>query len=189
MTDDWNTALESTIQAVFVSEMAKGIDFAQLGDNSIPLFTEENMKQFPILAELKNMFIDSFYQLAKSFPDYDKNKMLYKLSMEDIQHRLAAETGRLPFMKTGDYKGIHDHEATLAWGVFYTHDVDNDTDGGQIVLRDPSFNSNRAYSVPGKYPIDTKKNRLIVGPGHLWHEVTPYKGKANRTAIVLNLVY
>jgi hypothetical protein len=189
MSDKWNSDLEATINAVFASEMSTGKDFERLGDNSIPLFTIENMKNFPVLEELKLMFINGFYDLAKSFPNYEKNKELYKISKEDIEHRLLSETGRLPFMKSGDYKSVHDHESTLAFGVFYTHDVDNENDGGQLVLRDPSFNSNRSYSSPNKHFVETKKNRLVIGPGHLWHEVTPYRGRTDRTSIVLNLVY
>jgi hypothetical protein len=184
--DDWNLELQSTIKSIFFNELSKGIDYREIGDNSIPLFTEENLKTFPILTELKEMFVNDFLQLAESFPDYEKYKDLFKLSREGIEHRLSKETGRLPFMLENDRKDLHDHTGSMAFGVFYTESVDNEKDGGQLVLRDPSFNSNKGFSVSNRYPIETKKNRMIIGPSHVWHEVTPYKGK-ERTSIVLNL--
>lgn len=186
MSDAWNNEMISTVKAIFSNELAKGIDYREVGDNSIPLFTEENMNLFPVLHSLKDMFINDFYELAMSFPSYEKYKDLFKLTKDGITQRLSKETGRLPFMLSNDFKSVHDHAGAIAFGVFYLESVDNEEEGGQLILRDPSFNSNKGYSMPNTFPITTKKNRMIIGPAHVWHEVTPFKGK-ERTSIVLNL--
>ena len=135
----------------------------------MPLFTEENFSVFPILKELKQLFADGFYKLAES----DPNNTLTK---ESIELMMDNHSGRLPIMKTNDYKGIHSHPGATAYGIFYLTDVDNDKDGGKLVLRDPSFHINPGFRRKMTYEIETKCCRLIIAPAHIWHEVTPYYG-------------
>ena len=182
----WSDELKSILKTIFANEEAQGRKFDDITENSLPLFTSENEQTFPILTEVKQMFIDGFYNLAKSFDDYNEQAGPCKLTLDDITNKVSKETGRLPFMRNGDFKSVHNHLGAQAFGIFYVEDVDNEGEGGELVLRDPSFNSTMGFATENRYKIDTKRNRLIIAPAHVWHEVTPYLGE-ERTAIVLNL--
>ena len=97
--------------------------------------------------------------------------------------------GRLPIMRNGDYKGIHSHPGSTAFGIFYLTDVDNKKDGGKLILRDPSFHTNPGFRSLMTHEIETKAGRLVIAPSYIWHEVTPYYGKEDRITVVSNLVY
>jgi hypothetical protein len=183
---DWTDELKSIVKTVFANEEAAGRKFDDITENSLPLFTEENEKAFPILTEVKQMFIDGFYKLATSFEEYEEQVGPCQLSYDDITRKVSRETGRLPFMRNGDFKSVHNHLGAQAFGIFYLEDVDNEGEGGELVLRDPSFNSNMGFSANNRYKVQTKQNRLVIAPAHIWHEVTSYQGE-ERTAIVLNL--
>jgi hypothetical protein len=59
--------------------------------------------------------------------------------------------------------------------------------GGKLILKDPSFHSNYSFHPPEDYGIETRKNRLIVAPAYVWHEVSPYIGDEDRITVVVNL--
>jgi len=179
--NEWSNDLSAVSNAIFLKHQAEtGSSRNDIGDNEIPLFTEENIAEYPILNGLREIFIDGFYALASS---YDNNT----LTREIIKEKVCRNIGKLPFMKKHDYKSVHDHVGASAFAIFYLSDVDNDKHGGQLVLRDPSFNSNQHFSPTRNYKIETKKNRLVVAPAYVWHEVTPYLGEEDRITIVINL--
>lgn len=179
--DDWNKEMDSIVHAAFTEHMASNeLSYIKTGDNELPLFTEENLKIFPILNNLRQLFVDGFYELAQSFSNNEITK-------EYVEQQVHRNTGRLPFMKTGDFKHIHNHLKASAFAVFYLTGVDNDKDGGQLILRDPAFHSNFGFHSPTEYRVETKRNRLIVVPSYVWHEVTPYLGNETRTTVVMNL--
>ena len=95
--------------------------------------------------------------------------------------------GKLPIMKKGDYQRLHGHVNAVAFAIFYLTDVNNERQGGELILKDPSFNTNYGFKPPEDYAVETKKNRLVVVPGYIWHEVTPYTGDDDRITIVMNL--
>ena len=185
---DWTDELKSIVLAVFAEEETKGKDFYEIANDSLPLFTDENMEKFPILKEVREYFIEGFYELASSFDNYEEHSRLFDLTPEGIRKKVSKELGRLPFMKGGDFKEVHNHIGAHAFGIFYLEDVANDSEGGQLVLRDPSFNSNLGFAGSQRYKVETKRNRLVVAPAHVWHEVTQFDGE-QRTAIVINLNY
>ena len=80
-----------------------------------------------------------------------------------------------------DYKVLSDI------GYTYLKDVDNQRKGGELILHDPSFHNNFGFTEQNQFPISTIKNRLVIAPAYIWHEVTPYTGEENRVSIVLNL--
>lgn len=184
--DEWNSELKNLLGGLFLNEQSKGRSFHEIGDDSMPVFTDENLKQYPILKQLQDLFVDGFDALAQSFPQYEESVQVFGLDKAGIQERVSKELGRLPYMRKDDYKEVHNHVKAFAFGVFYLDDVNNDKEGGQLVLRDPSFNSNMAYSVKSRYEIETKKHRLIIVPAHIWHEVTKYAGDL-RSTVVINL--
>ena len=184
MTDQWTDEVSSIVKTIFVAEEAKGRAFNDIAENSIPLFTPENEKLFPILTELKGYFIDGFTELAAS--NTTGEALPFSIDREFVQQRISQETGRLPFMRNGDYKSVHNHAGAMAFGIFYLEDVNNAEEGGELQLRDPSFNSNIGFTGHNKYKVDTKRNRLVIAPAHLWHEVTQFNG-TERTAVVINL--
>jgi Rps23 Pro-64 3,4-dihydroxylase Tpa1-like proline 4-hydroxylase len=183
---EWTDEVKSIVKAIFSREEAKGKDFVSITDDSLPLFTEENEQSFPVLTEIKQMFIDGFYELATDSTEYNKHVNICQLSLEDIKRKVSKETGRLPFMKTGQHKRVHNHLGSQAFGILYLDDINNNEEGGELVLRDPSFNSNMGFVGKDKETIQTRRNRLIIAPAHVWHEVTQFTGD-ERTAIVINL--
>lgn len=181
MSSDWNQSITLIARAVFAKNLAEKKDYANTGNDMLDLFTEENLTQFPELKELKQMFIDSFFELAA---DYSKNK----LTKEVISERVSKDFGKLPFMKKGDYKSVHNHDADVfAFGIFYLNDVDNSADGGELVLHNPGFSGAWHFNEGHTYKVPTKKNRMVIVPNQVWHEVTPYFGETERLAIVVNI--
>jgi len=181
LSEEFTNELVNAAQTIFHSLMTeKGLTRDQIADNEFPVFTEKNCQTFPALKQLQNMFVDGFYELASS---YDENI----LTREMIEKMVSANVGKLPLMKNGDYKRMHGHTNASAFAVFYLTDVDNKKHGGQLILRDPSFHSNFSFHPPEDFVIDTKKNRLVVAPAYVWHEVTQYTGTHDRFAFVVNL--
>ena len=181
LSEEFTSELINAAQAIFHSLMTeKGLTRDQVADDEFPVFTEKNCQIFPALKQLQNMFVDGFYELASS---YDENI----LTREMIEKMVSANVGKLPLMKSGDYKRIHGHTNASAFAVFYLTDVDNKKHGGQLILRDPSFHSNFSFHPPEDFAIDTKKNRLVVAPAYVWHEVSQYTGTHDRFAFVINL--
>lgn len=155
-------------------------DLYDITENSIPLFTKENMEKYPILRKLRNVFVDGFLELAES---YDNNQY----TREIIEKVLANNTGRLPIMKTGECKDNHTHVGASAFGIFYLDEVDNKKHGGYLKMYDPAGANIVGYTNPQTITFETVKNRLIIAPANVWHSVSTYTGKEDRLAIVFNL--
>lgn len=173
--------LTSTVEAIFSKyKVENGTDYTSTVNNEIPFFTSENISSFPILGKLREKFIDGFYKLSNSFESNTLTKQM-------IEQMVCKNSGKLPLMKKGDYKRTHNHYGASAFAVFYLSDVNNDKHGGKLILKDPSFHSNLNFHPPEEYEIETKKNRLIISPGYVWHEVSPYLGEEDRLTIVINL--
>jgi hypothetical protein len=180
LSDTWNTSVTLMLKNVFATVVADKTDYAAAGNDSVPVFTEENMHSCPELAHLKQMFVDNFFELANS---YSNNQ----LTQTDIEKRLKAD-GRLPFMRKHDFKSVHTHESYIdAFGIFYLTEVDNANNGGELILHDPSFSGMMHFHESKTYRVATKKHRMVVCPNHIWHEVSQYHGDQERIAIVLNL--
>jgi hypothetical protein len=181
LSDDWNNNVTALVKAVFAKELAEKGDYAAAGNDSISLFTEENMTVCPELLELRQMFVDCFYELASS---YTTNK----LTKEYIEQRVRKDLGKLPFMKKNDFKRVHNHDSMVdAFAIFYLTDLDNEKDGGELILHDPSFSGVFNFHEKRTFGIATKKHRMVVCPNHIWHEVSMYTGEKERATIVLNL--
>jgi hypothetical protein len=179
--EQFTQELSSIIQSIFQSLMLeKELSRKEIGDNEFPIFTEENMAAFPVLKQLREMFIDSFYELADS---YEENI----LSRDLISQMVEKNVGKLPLMQKGEYKRLHNHFNTSAFAIFYLTDVDNDQYGGKLILKDPAFHSNAGFHPPPDYEVETRKNRMVVAPAYIWHEVTPYTGDEDRITVVINL--
>lgn len=181
LSNEWTNNVTATTKAVFAAALAEKNDYAVTGNNDIGLFTEENLKNCPELEELRQIFIDGFYELASSFSTN-------RLTKEMISDNIRKEFGRLPFMKKGDYKGVHNHDSMVdAFGIFYLTDIDNEKHGGNLILHDPAFHGIFDFHEPRTYSIATKKNRLVICPNHIWHEVKQYLGDDERITVVINL--
>ena len=181
LSDEWNNNVTVMVKSVFAKELSEKGDYAVAGNDTVPLFTEENMKSCPELVQLKQMIVDCFYELASSF---NSNK----LTKEDIEKRVRKELGRLPFMKKNDSKKIHNHDSMIdAFAIFYLTDVDNDKEGGELILHDPSFSGALNFHEKRTFEVPTKKHRMVICPNHIWHEVSMYTGEKERITVVLNL--
>jgi hypothetical protein len=179
--DEWNIDMENTVRAIFQNYMGvTNKPYTEISDNEIPLFTKENIESFPVLQDLRNIFVDGFYELANS---YENNH----LTKNEIEQKVYENIGKLPFVKSGESKSLHNHTKASAFAVFYLSEIDNDKDGGTLILRDPAFHSNYGFHPTSTFNVNTKKNRLVVVPAYVWHEVSPYVGKDERIAVVMNL--
>jgi hypothetical protein len=181
--DEWNSTVSAFIRYHFTKAVEAKGSYEAAADEDISVFSEEHMTAYPELKELYNIFIDGFYELSQA----SKIETEEPLTRDNIAFKLSNDLGRLPLMRTGDYKTLHTHTETNAYGIFYISDVNNEKDGGELVLHDPSFNNLRYFTSKKTLSIPTKKNRLIIAPSNIWHEVTRYIGQDERLAIVLNL--
>ena len=181
MPESFSKKLSSVVQSIRHSAMLeKNISKDEITDNEVEAFTEENLTRFPELATVRDMIIDGFYDLACSFEENI-------LTKERITEMMSTNRGKLPLMKKGDYQRLHGHANSVAFAIFYLSDVDNEKVGGELILKDPSFHSNSCFHPTTDFKVETKKNRLVVAPSYVWHEVTPYLGDEDRIAIVVNL--
>jgi oxalate decarboxylase/phosphoglucose isomerase-like protein (cupin superfamily) len=183
LSEDWNSSLSVFIRAHFANAVSISGNYDITSDEAYGVFTEENLQASKELRELREMFVDGFYQLSQSF----KTNKEKKLTKEEVSNGLEKTFGRLPFMKKGDVKRLHTHSDADAFGIFYLNDVDNQKDGGQLVLHDPSFNSLLFFRENRTMQIPTKKHRLIIVPSSVWHEVYQYLGEEERITVVVNL--
>lgn len=150
-----------------------------VNSDPFPLFTEENIKIFPVLDKVREEFKKGFLELAQS---YEGNT----LTKEQIDEMIANQHGQMPVMKEGDYIALHTHPGSLAYGLFYLDDVDNDAEGGILQLWDPSFHTNPGMRNPQIYEVDTRARRMVIVPTYIWHNVTQYFGN-ERVTVVCNL--
>jgi hypothetical protein len=180
MSEEEEASLYSISQAIFMDHLSKkGLGFVDAGNvASIPIFTKENLERYPEIKKLHEFFAKGFYQIANEYSPTE---------IEEIYSSMGETTGRLPFMKKGDYKQLHNHSGTSLVAVYYMGDVDNAKEGGKLVLHDPSFNNTVRTKPKPTYEIETKKNRIVIMPGYIWHEVTPYSGEDIRLAVVMNI--
>jgi len=181
-TDEEMDELRVCAKATWTGYYEQGLDSHDYQCNSdpFPLFTEENLNIFPILGKLKNEFEKGFYELAIS---HEGNT----LTREQISHMVAQQHGQMPIMQQGDLIALHTHPGSLAYGIFYLDDVDNEKDGGILQLWDPSFHVNAGMRNPQIYEVDTVARRLVIVPTYIWHNVTQYYGKSERISVVCNL--
>lgn len=139
---------------------------------------EESARQFKVIKELRDIFIEGFCELNKSYGNQYTEKYLRDVYVKD--------SGNFAVIKQGQRVGLHNHPS-IAFAIFYLTDVDNHNDGGELVLYDPSFHQNTHYYSKKEIRIQTKKNRLVIGPANMWHEVTPYTGVTDRMCAVIDL--
>lgn len=183
--------LTVAVQAIFMDNAIHGEHTVETRDGNFhsnawaepfAVWTPENLKIFPVLQEVKDIFIDGFYELAQA---HEFNN----LSRDDVATLFADNYGQIPIMQTGGSLPVHTHPGAVASAVFYLTDVDNGADGGMLSLRDPSFNTTAGFRNDMEMFIETKAGRLVVFPTHIWHDVTPYHGKEDRMSMVANLSF
>ena len=160
------------------SELRKHFIFDSFKSTKPYIIHEETAKQHPVIADLRNIFIEGFCELNREFNDQYAEDYLRTVYLKD--------SGNFAVLKTGNRVGAHNHPS-IAFAIFYLTDVDNEHDGGELVLYDPSFNHQKHFVSPKEIKIKTKKNRLIIGPANVWHEVTPYYGSEDRMCAVIDL--
>lgn len=139
---------------------------------------EETAVRYPIIAELRSIFIDGFQELNREYNYQYDESYLNKVYLQD--------SGNFAIVKPGQRVGIHDHPS-IAFAIFYLSDINNKDDGGELVLHDPSFNRNISFHPQRQVTIQTKKNRLVIGPANVWHEVDYYHGNEDRLCAVIDL--
>jgi len=187
--EQWNCELINTLKALSLNgeycDLRKDLknnkntflltyDYHKLSKPYV--ITEETSSMFPIIKELRDMYIDCFYELASSF----KNNILTK---DEIKKIFFSDSGNFTELKKNMVVGLHNHPSR-AFAIFYLSDVDNSQYGGELILHDPAFHANKRFHPKQKIKIKTKKNRMIIGPSYIWHEVSKFYGKDRFCAVV-----
>lgn len=139
---------------------------------------EESAQHFTIISELREIFLQGFLDLNSSYSSQYTEKY--------IREQYRADSGNFAVLKSGQRVGLHRHPS-IGFAIFYLKDIDNQSDGGELILHDPSFHRNKHFHSERTVQIKTKKNRLVVGASDVWHEVTPYTGKHDRICAVIDL--
>jgi hypothetical protein len=139
---------------------------------------EQTAKEFKVIKHLREIFINGFLEINKEYG--------YQYSDAYLREVFAGDSGNFAVLTKGQRVGPHNHPS-IAFAIFYLNDIDNDSDGGELILHDPSFHRNHHFHPKKEIRIQTKKNRLIVGPADIWHEVTSYSGSKNRICAVIDL--
>ena len=119
--EEESSTLNSVCQAIFRNHLAMaGLSYQDGGDDGvhIPLFTDDNIKNYNEIKNLHDFFAKSFLKLAN---EYDES-----ITHTEILERMEQTTGRLPFMRNGDYKGLHCHSGASMVAVYYLDCVDKD---------------------------------------------------------------
>lgn len=172
MPPNWNENLDLFIRTqVFKNQQIYNPNNPNMFDE-INIFANEYVDKSEELQILYKMFYDGFKDLALHS---DPNILPESISKMDFK-------GKVPFMKSGDFKKVHNHVKADAYGIFYLNEIAPKS-GGQLILHHPVFHNQVYYTAPAEYPIPHKKNRLIVGPSYVWHEVSYYSGKTERQVI------
>ncbi len=178
--DSFTATLKLFSKHLVAMKEAQGENYNNITNDASSIFAEANMLECPELRQLRDMFIEGFADLAES---YDVNT----ITREELANpKLWTSSDKLTYMKTGDYKACHTHSLSYAYGIFYFDDIDNDKDGGELILHDPKFSSQDHFSCAKTHHIPTKKNRMVIAPNYLWHEVSKYSGSEDRIGIVLS---
>jgi len=139
---------------------------------------KDTAKQYSVIADLRKIFIDGFCELNQHYGN--------QYSEEYLRKEFEKDSGNFAVLKGGQRVGLHNHPS-IAFAIFYLTDVDNEKDGGELILYDPSFHRNAYFHPPREVKIKTKKNRLVIGAADVWHEVTPYQGVKDRLCAVTDL--
>lgn len=188
----WTQELEITLKFLMLDKEENCSLSKSLKDNNLRLIyrydehksskpyiiNEGTAKKHKVIEDLRNIFIDGFCELNREYNNQYDEQYLRKTFLFD--------SGNFAILKKGQRVGLHNHPS-IAFAIFYLTDVDNENDGGELILYDPSFNQNKHFSPKRDMKIATKKNRLIIGPANVWHEVTPYYGNYDRLCAVIDL--
>lgn len=87
-------------------------------------------------------------------------------------------------MRPGERRPMHMHVKTDAYALLYLDDV-QEGKGGELVLHDPKF-TDSVFTPANFHLVRPSRGTLIAAPSHVWHEVNPYFGVAERVALVVN---
>jgi hypothetical protein len=192
MSDEWTNELILTLQLLAANKLVTCSLTKSLEDDTIAelfkfdgqksskpyIIHEEYAQQFKIISELRDIFLQGFLELNKEYNS--------QYTEEYLKEQYSVDSGNFAILKTGQRVGLHNHPS-IGFAIFYLTDVDNDADGGELILHDPSFHRNNYFHPPREIKIKTKKNRLVIGAADVWHEVTPYTGKHDRMCAVIDL--
>jgi hypothetical protein len=127
---------------------------------------------------LENMFNESFKELFNHFHPEDNR---------DISDCIR-NCSRITVMREGDFKRLHTHSGTDAYGIYYVDVGDANEDNGVLELEDPKMLQKLAFTEAPVVKITPQDSMMVVAPSYIRHRVTPYSGHKERIAIVCNLI-
>ena len=152
-------------------------------ENFVFAFSDENIKKYPVLRDLKRMFSVAIKDLVAK---YDNNRV----KPGDIDKRLAESEPEFPSREHKNYPVPvpHFHPLVSCIGLFYIDGGDDD-EGGDLVLLDPSNNQLAEFVSPEVEYIKPKRGKMVIFPAIIRHGVTRYTGNTNRRVIVLDIMH
>jgi len=185
--ESWTNTIKGAVKAHFAENSMKE-DAQRSKSHSTRLFSEDNMNSVPELRELRGLMLGGFQRLAGSYPQDHGEEYGDSVALTDdaIAELTGDDLGRLPIVQQNQRMAVHNHTNTEAFAIFYLQDIDHAREGGQLILHDPSWHHMVSMYNTKTHAIDARRNRLVVVPGHVWHEVTPYHGE-QRLNVVLNM--
>jgi len=185
--ESWTNTIKGAVKAHFAENSMKE-DAQRSKSHSTRLFSEDNMNSVPELRELRGLMLGGFQRLASSYPQDHGEEYGDSVALTDeaIAELTGDDLGRLPIVQQNQRMAVHNHTNTEAFAIFYLQDIDHAREGGQLILHDPSWHHMVSMYNTKTHAIDARRNRLVVVPGHVWHEVTPYHGE-QRLNVVLNM--
>lgn len=192
MSDEWTNELTTTLKILTTNKSANCSLSKMLEDETTAelfkydaqkstkpyVIHEQSAQEFKIIAELRDIFLQGFLELNKEYNN--------QYSEEYLKEQYKHDSGNFAILRNGQRVGLHNHPS-IGFAIFYLTDVDNEADGGELILYDPSFHRNQYFHSPREIRIKTKKNRLVIGAADVWHEVTPYTGQQDRMCAVIDL--
>jgi uncharacterized protein (TIGR02466 family) len=88
------------------------------------------------------------------------------------------------------YQPVHAHHEADLFTVFYVNAGESDQVSGSLVMHDSrNLNNTHILNRKNKVTIVPKTGHLLIAPGYIWHEVSPYLSYQPRISIACNFQY
>lgn len=127
---------------------------------------------------LQQMFSESFKELFDHF---------HSEQDADISDCILS-CSRITVMREGDFKRLHTHSGTDAYGIYYVDVGEAGSENGVLELEDPKMLQKLTFTEEPIVRVTPQESMMVVAPSYIRHRVTPYSGQRERIAIVCNLI-
>lgn len=141
-------------------------------DKDKALFTQHNLECYPLLREVYDFFVKSFYELLLEYDD--------DATYENIYDMMLYKTGKISYLKDAEFKSINVSTNADLIALFFLSDKN-------LILHDPSFKRIPILSDDREYLVEGKKDTIIVIPANVWHEIRTYDSEDNGVILSMEI--